>query len=64
MLFWIVRDTRRHLNEMVSSHSRVSARTAKQALTIARRTALGKTEVVGYIVNGRDHAFRPDEFVR
>jgi hypothetical protein len=63
MLLWIVRDTRRFLNEWVSSHSTIATRTAAQALAAARKHALGKVEVVGYILNGRDRYFRPDEFI-
>ena len=58
MLLWIVRDTRRFLNEWVSSHSTIATRTAVQAAAAARKTALGKFEVVGYILNGRTHYYR------
>jgi hypothetical protein len=57
MLFWIVRDTRRFLGEWVSSHATIATRTAHQAATMARKHALGRIEVVGFIQNGRTHYY-------
>jgi hypothetical protein len=57
MLLWIVRDTRRHLNECVSSHSTVATKTAQQAAAIARGHAIGRIEVVGYILNEATHYY-------